>query len=80
MHSERASFLDRKLMTLCAQYISVVRKLTETMNAPKQSRMPPIGISLTETLAPHYPRRVGKTSNERNREMPETFDHAIFTI
>jgi len=64
MHPERASFLDRKLTALCARYVSVVRKLTETTNAPEQSRTPPIGISLTETPAPHYPRRVGKTSNE----------------
>jgi len=48
MHPERV-FLARELTALCAQYISVVRKLKETANAHKQTRTPPIGISLAET-------------------------------
>jgi len=52
----------------------------ETMNVPEKSRMPPIGISLAETPASQYPHRVGKTSNERNREAPENLEHMMFTV
>jgi len=80
MHPERASFLNQKLTVLCARYIAIIRKLTETTNAPEQSRTPPIGISFGEAPASHYPRRVGKTSDGQNRGTPEIFEHAIFTI
>jgi len=50
MHPEKASFLARKLTALCVRYISAVQKFTETANAHEQTRMPPIDISLVETI------------------------------
>jgi len=39
-----------------------------------------MGISLAEIPALQYLHRVGKTSNEQNREAPEILEHAIFTL
>jgi len=61
-------------------YIFAAQKFSEPTNTLKQSRTLPIGISLAENPAPHYPRRVGKTSDGRNRETPEILEHANFTV
>jgi len=60
--------------------ISVVQKFKETANAHEQTRKPSIDISLTETPTPHYPRRVGKTNDGRNREIPKILECMIFSV